>query len=56
MGKEVLETKVWVEAIFERVGEGKVKVLAAGVLGGVSEVLGEYERVILGGVMAGGWF
>lgn len=43
------------EAVFERAGEGKVKVLAAGVLGGVSEVLGEYERVILGGVMAGGW-
>lgn len=44
------------EGVFERAGEGRVKVLAAGVLGGVSDVVGEYERVILGGgVSAGGW-
>lgn len=55
MGKELLETRGWVEGVFERVGEGRVKVLAAGVLGGVAEVVGEYERVILGGVLAGGW-
>lgn len=55
MGKELLETRGWVEGVFERVGEGRVKVLAAGVLGGISEIVGEYERVILGGVLAGGW-
>lgn len=55
MGKELLETRGWVEGVFERVGEGRVKVLAAGVLGGVAEVVEEYERVILGGVLAGGW-
>lgn len=55
MGKELLETRGWVEGVFERVGEGRVKVLAAGVLAEVAEVVGEYERVILGGVSAGGW-
>lgn len=30
-------------------GEGRVKVLAAWVLGGVAEVVGKYERIILGG-------
>lgn len=43
------------ESVFERAGEGRVKVLAAGVLGGVSEVVVEYERVLLGGVLPGGW-
>lgn len=40
MGKELLETRGWVESVFEGDREGKVKVLAAWVLGGVAEVVG----------------
>lgn len=51
--RELLETKGWVEGVLRGGAEGKVSVLCAGVLGAVGEVLGEWERVLVGEV--GGW-
>ncbi len=36
-----------------RIGEGRAKVLCAGVLSGIHEVLGAWERVMVGEL--GGW-
>lgn len=48
---QLLETKAWVEAVWERGGRGeggRMGVLCAAVLGGVGEVVGEWERLLVG--------
>lgn len=51
--KELLETQAWVEGVFEGLGGGseegeRVRMLAAGVLVGVREVVEKYQRLLMG--------
>lgn len=51
--KELLETREWVQMVFEKVGGGseegdRVRMLAAGVLTRVGEVVDKYQRILLG--------
>lgn len=51
--KELLETRAWTEGVWERVGEGRARVLCAAVLSRVTEVIGTWERMMVGEM--GGW-
>lgn len=51
--KELLETRAWAEAVWERVGEGRPRVLCAAVLSRVADVIGAWERMMVGEM--GGW-
>lgn len=51
--KELLETREWVQMVFEKVGGGseegeRVRMLAAGVLTKTREVVEKYQRLLLG--------
>lgn len=51
--KELLETREWVQMVFEKLGGGseegeRVRMLAAGVLMRAGEVVDRYQRLLLG--------
>ena len=51
--KELLETREWVQLIFEKIGGGsddgeRIRMLAAGVLMSCGEVIENYQRTMLG--------
>lgn len=46
--KELLETRAWAEGVWERVGEGRARVLCAAVLSRVADVVGAWERLMAG--------
>lgn len=51
--KQLLETREWVQLVFERIGGGseegeRVRMLAAGVLMRCREVIEKYQRMLLG--------
>lgn len=46
--KELLETRAWAEGVWERVGEGRARVLCAAVLSRLADVVGAWERMMAG--------
>jgi len=54
--KELLETREWVQMVFEKLGGGseegeRVRMLAAGVLMRAGEVVDRYQRLLLGNLV-----
>jgi telomere length regulation protein len=52
--KQVVETQAWAAEVFEGIDEGKGKMLAGGILLKTRDIVGKYERLLLGDLISFG--